>query len=105
MKTVAVLTDFGSPDPTYSLNIICEELLGMLVRAGYKPVGIVEEPFQPERIWKDVELRRIPTVRKSNNIEFYDGWEKSASAIRHALDVVLEGIDVVITHDLIYQCA
>lgn len=105
MKTVAVLTDFGSPDPTYSLNIICEELLGMLIRAGYKPIGIVEEPFQPERVWKEVELRRIPTVRKSNNIEFYDGWEKSASAIRHALDVVLEGIDVVITHDLIYQCA
>jgi len=105
VKTVAILTDFGDPDPTYSLNIICEELLGMLVRAGYKPVGIVEEPFQPQRIWKEVELRRIPTVRKSNHIDFYDGWEKSASAIRHALDVVLEGIDVVITHDLIYQCA
>lgn len=105
MKKVAVLTDFGSPDPTYSLNIIAEEQLAMLTRAGYTPVGIVEQCFKPERAWCDCELRTIPAVRKSNSVEFHDGWEQSVAYIRAALDIALADIHVVITHDLIYQCA
>jgi len=105
MKRIGILTDFASPDPTYSLTIVAEEQLGMLLRAGYEPVAIVEEGFSPERVWCDVELRHIPSVRKSNKIEFYEGWEDNVTKLRESFNAALNGLDVVITHDLIYQAA
>jgi len=105
LKTVAILTDFGFPDPTYSLNIIAEEQLGMLHRAGYEPVGIVDAGFEPERNWNYAGLRFLPHVRKSNEVEFYDGWEESVATLRVAFEEVLDGVDVVITHDLVYQAS
>jgi len=105
MKTVSLLTDFGAPDSTYSLNIIAEEQLGMLHRAGYEPRGVVDEGFQPRRNWQHSDLRYLPHVRKSNDVEFYDGWEESVATLRTSFEEVLDGVDVVITHDLIYQAS
>jgi glycosyltransferase involved in cell wall biosynthesis len=105
VKKVAILTDFGSPDPSYSLNIIAEEQLGMLHRAGYQPVGIVEEGFKPERNWNLAELRTIPRVDKDNVINLRDGWQTDVNRIRKVLDDVLRDVHVVLTHDMIYQCA
>lgn len=105
MKRVAVLTDFYAADPTYSLNIIAEAQLRMLKRAGYDPVGIAQVDFRPERIWNDVELRGIPQSPKSNSVKFHEGWEENVQEIRDSLDRLLADIDVVITHDMIYQAA
>jgi glycosyltransferase involved in cell wall biosynthesis len=104
MKKIAVFTDFPSADSSYSLNIVAEEQLGMLAAAGYKPVGIVEEGFQPERNWQHAELRFLPQVEKSNNLRWPDDWEARVQAIQDRLnDGILDDVDVVITHDLIYQ--
>ncbi len=105
MKTVAILTDFGSPDPAYSLNIIAEEQLGMLHRAGYAPIGIVEEGFRPERNWELAELRTIPRVDKDNVVKFRDKWEDDVERLHNALTDTLSDVDVILTHDLIYQSA
>ena len=105
MNTVSLLTDFGFPDSTYSLNIIAEEQLGMLHRAGYEPRGVVDEGFEPQRNWTHAELRYLPHVTKSNNVEFYDGWEESVATLRTMFEEVLEGVNVVITHDLVYQAS
>jgi len=105
MKRVCILTDFYDCDPTYSLNIIAEEQIGMLLRAGYSPIGIVQTDFKPQRIWNDIELRRIPQSKKHNHVQFDEGWQNVVEDLKAALDDILTGIDVVITHDLIYQCA
>lgn len=105
MKQVALLTDFYYLGHHYSLNVIAEMQLGMLMRAGYAPIGIVEETCEPVRNWAKVEIRRLPKMRRSNDVEFYDGWEGVCQEQYEALNEVLDGVDVVITHDLIYQCA
>jgi len=104
-RKIALLTDFYTADPTYSLNIVAENQISMLLKAGYAPVGIVEESFKPERVWCDIELRRIPPTPKHNHIQFDPGWQDNVEKLKAALDENLADIDVVITHDLIYQCA
>ena len=106
MKTVAILSDFYDADPTYSLNIIIEEQLAMLHQAGYAPIAIAEDIFKPVRAWKLAEMRAIPSgIKRGNNVRFHDGWEDGVAKIRLALDTALDGVDVVITHDMIYQAA
>lgn len=103
MKRVAIFTDFGSPDPKYSLDSVAEEQLGMLKRAGYDPIGIVDEGFQPARNWELAELRFLPPIDKSNHLNFQGDWMGKVNTILSQLPRVLEGVDVVISHDLIYQ--
>jgi glycosyltransferase involved in cell wall biosynthesis len=105
MRKVCILTDFYDCDPTYSLNIICEEQISMLKNAGYAPVGVVQEDFKPQRVWNDIELRHIPPTPKHNHVQFDEGWQKNVEDLKAALDQHLDDIDVVLTHDLIYQCA
>ncbi|NIV35936.1 MAG: hypothetical protein GWN58_42745, partial [Anaerolineae bacterium] len=106
MKTVTLLTDFYEADSTYSLNIIAESQLNMLLANGYQPVAVVDESFKPQRVWCDVELRHIPTPKeRKNHIEFYDGLDDDIVKTKRALDEALVDADVIITHDLIYQCA
>ncbi len=106
MKRVALLTDFYEADTTYSLNIIIEEQLNMLLDHGYAPVAVVEDIFEPVRVWKRVELRHIPHgIPRGNDVDFYDGWQDSVARFREALDTCLEGVEVVISHDLIYQAS
>lgn len=108
MKRVCVLTDFYSADSTYSLNIVAEGQLGMLVRAGYNPIAVVDTAFKPERIWghEAVELRHIPAPKeRHNDVKFYRSFWDDVAAIREALDDVLADVGVVLTHDLIYQAA
>jgi glycosyltransferase involved in cell wall biosynthesis len=106
MKRVAVFTDFYEADTTYSLNIIIEEQLNMLLDHGYEPIAIAEDIFQPVRVWERVEMRHIPHgVPRGNSLDFYEGWEGSVAKFRAALDTCLDGVEVVISHDLIYQAS
>jgi len=106
MKKVAILSDFYSADPTYSLNIVIEEQLSVLARSGYNPIAIAEDIFEPVRAWKLAEMRAIPSgIKRGNSITFHDGWEEDVAKIRVSLDTALDGVDVVITHDMIYQAA
>ncbi len=103
-KKIAFLTDAYEMDPSYSIAIIIREMLAMAIKAGYKPVLIVEDIFKPTGIFKHVEIRHIPSgVPRDNHIEFYDGWEDSVQKFKTAYDEILKDIDVIITHDLIYQ--
>ena len=56
-KRVCILSDFFDADPSYSLNIVIEEMIGMLARNGYSPVCIAEDIFEPVRNWKLAEMR------------------------------------------------
>lgn len=105
-KTCCILTDFYEADSTYSLNIVAETQIRSLLDAGYPTVGIVDKSFKPERVWNDIELRHLPSPKeRKNHIEFYAGIEDDVKETYRALCKVLEDVDVIITHDLIYQCA
>ena len=58
------------------------------------------------RNWTLAEMRHLPSgIPRGNDVKFHDGWEDDVARIRAALDVALEGVDVVLTHDLIYQAS
>ena len=119
MKRVGLLTDAYHADPSYSINIVAEDQLLMLVNSGYKPIAIAEDIFEPARAWKLAEMRSIPSgIPRGNEIHFHEAneiqvrgaphphnWSEDVQRIKAALDIALEGVDVVITHDLIYQSA
>ena len=105
-KRVCILTDFYEADSTYSLNIIAEAQINMALDAGYPVVGIVTEGFKSARAWDKIELRYIPSPKeRKNHVEFYPTIGDDVKATKAALDEVLADVDVILTHDLIYQCA
>lgn len=107
MKRVCILTSFTGCDDAYSLIGVVQNQIRMLVSGGYKPVVIVKEGFRPEQTFAlpQVELRFIPVVSASNYInEAVDASFKSdVERLKVSLLENLKDIDVVLTHDLIYQ--
>ena len=107
MKKVCILTTFTGFDQSYSLCRIVDTQIRMLVGSGYEPVVIVKQGFRPEEMFalKEVTLRYIPPFPASNFINeavdetFKDDVEK----LKLALIENLKDVDVVFTHDLIYQ--
>jgi len=79
----------------------------MFVRHGYKPVAIVCEGFKPDGPFglEGVELRFIPNFRRSNRAELDDSWDEDIAALEDALARNLEGIEVCLSHDVVYQNA
>ena len=79
----------------------------MLVDHGYKPVVIVGQYFEPVLDYADpnVILKRIPDVPVYNEVKMDSTFDQNVMALEKALDIALEGIDVVLTHDIIYQPA
>ncbi len=107
MKRVCIATTFTGHDPAYSLCNVAADQIRMLLYGGYKPVVIVKEGFRIEDIYAhpDVTVRYIPIVPASNYIgEAVDATFKAdVEKLRLALIEDLKDIDVVFTHDLIYQ--
>jgi len=106
-KRVAIFTNFSSYSEAYSLNRVVQNQIRMLVDHQYKPVVIVGLNFQPVQDYAlpEVELKRIPDVPVSNNVEMDSTFDQDVTALEKALASALEGVDVVLTHDIIYQPA
>jgi len=106
-KRVAILTTFSSSDEAYSLNRVVKDQITMLTSRGYKPRVIVTEGFEPDGVYKnpDVAIFYLPAVSSSNDGVLPENWEEQANKYADALEVALEDIDVVLTHDLISQPA
>lgn len=106
---VAILTTFRADDPAYSLCNVANDQLKMLVGAGYKPVVLVTENFQAGRMFKNenVELRYLPDQERSNSIDSdqlkKDSFLSDIKALEQSLATQLRDVDIVITHDVIYQ--
>jgi len=106
-KRVAILTTFSSYSEAYSLNRVVQNQIRMLVDNGYKPVVIVGEHFKPVQDYLDsnIEIRRIPDVPVFNEVKMDPTFDQDVTAIERELSKCLKGIDVVLTHDVIYQPA
>lgn len=106
-KRVAIFTNFSSFSEGYSLNRVVMNQIRMLLDHGYEPTVIVGDNFHPVQDYADprVIIKRIPDVPVSNEVKMDSTFDQDVGALEKALAVALEGINVVLTHDIIYQPA
>jgi glycosyltransferase involved in cell wall biosynthesis len=107
MKSVAILTTFSSYSEAYSLNRVVMNQIRMLVDNGYKPVVIVGTHFIPVQDYADsrVVIKRIADVPVFNEVKQDASFDQDVQALDRDISTALDGIDVVLTHDVIYQPA
>lgn len=107
MRT-AVLTTFYAWDKAYSLTSVVENQLIALVKYGYNPVLFVHDNFKDEdKLPKGIEIRKvIPRFLLkdySNNKTVEPDFWNQVETIKKVLEEHLKNIDVVLTHDWIFQ--
>jgi len=106
-KSVAIYTNFASFSEAYSLTRVVMNQIKMLIDHGYEPVVIVGDNFKPVQDFADkrVIIKHIPDVPVYNEVKMDTTFDQDVLAIEKALASALEGIDIVLTHDIIYQPA
>jgi len=108
-KRVAIFTTFDSFSPAYSLCRIANDQIKMLVRNGYHPTVIVQEGFKTENAGAfalpEVTIKHIPNVACHNEVKKDESFDQDVDNIARALEEILKDIDVVLSHDVIYQNA
>jgi len=107
MKKVAILTNFSGYYRAYSLNIVAEKQVKMLVENGYQPKVIVMEGFKPEGAYslEGVEMCYTPRIKCFNEWKKDEDFDKDVVEIRASLEQHLKDVDIVISHDLFFQAA
>tara|TARA_R100000789_G_C3018819_1_gene153074 strand:+ start:1594 stop:2850 length:1257 start_codon:yes stop_codon:yes gene_type:complete len=105
---ILILTTFYDFSPAYSLCSVVKEQLEMLLRNGYKPVLAVHDNFtDDDKIPKGVEIRKVvprfQLVDYSSNQPVESGFQDQVKKIKESLEEHLKDIDVVFTHDWIFQ--
>lgn len=109
MKKIAILTSFSDIQKAYSLNIIVQYQLKMLILNGYEPILVVHDGFKPEGIYDHplIKLEFIPNVPAHNEIRKDETFDKDVEALEKRFKQIFEenNVDVAITHDFIYQNA
>lgn len=106
-KRVCIFTTFSEISEAYSLNRVVQDQLKMLLDHGYTPSVIVAESFTPQGIYADprVTLKYIPNVPVHNEVKKDESFDDDVKQLEVALESALKDIDVVLTHDVIYQNA
>lgn len=110
MKKVAILTQFHGYLESYSLCQVCLTQLKMLSKFGYNARFIFRGGDQAEwRRWTN-DVQEIPDYILDNDGSVKGMSERAGKSPEQlvmdtlaALEKVLVGVDVVITHDLIFQ--
>lgn len=107
MKRVAIFTTFSDIQKAYSLNIIVQYQIKQLLINGYEPTVIVHQTFEPEGVYAhpNVKIETIPNVACHNEVKKDETFEQDVLEIENRLEEILKDIDVVLTHDIVYQNA
>lgn len=107
MKRIAIFTSFSDFQKAYSLNIIVQYQIKMLLLNGYQPVVIVHDTFTPQGIYAHpgVVIEKIPNVPCHNEVKKDETFDQDVESIASRLREILKNVDVVLTHDIIYQNA
>lgn len=106
-KKVVILTSFSDFQKAYSLNIIVQTQIKMLLLNDYEPTVIVHDTFEPEGIYAHphVKIEKIPNVPCHNEVKKDETFDEDVKAIEGRLREILKDKDIVLTHDVIYQPA
>ena len=107
MKKICIFTTFSDIQKAYSLNIIVQYQLKMLLLNGYQPTVIVQDSFKPEGFYAHplVKIEKIPNVPCHNEVKKDETFDEDVLKIAKRLEEILQDFDVCITHDIIYQNA
>lgn len=107
MKKVSILTSFSDLQKAYSLNIIVQYQIKMLLLNGYEPTVIVHESFKPEGIYAHarVKIEKIPNMPVHNEVKKDETFDQDVEVLANRLREILKDQDIVLTHDIIYQNA
>ena len=108
MKKICIQTNFTENDPAYSLCNVVSDQVKMLVMHGYKPVVIVADGFTRTGVFEDeehIELKYIPRVACHNEIRKDESFDSDVDALTIAFEEALKDVDVILSHDLIYQAS
>ena len=105
---IGILTTFYCWSRAYSLTSVVENQLIALVKHGYKPVLFVHDNFEDDdEIPQGVEIRKViprfNLVDYSTNKPLEKGFYEQVETTKKALEEHLADIDVVLTHDWIFQ--
>jgi glycosyltransferase involved in cell wall biosynthesis len=102
-KRVCIATNFTSADAAYSLNRVTQDQIKMLVENDYAPVVLVNEGFKAVEWYEKAELRYLPNVAAHNEVTKDTTFDDDVEKVYLSLKEHLKDIDIVITHDWIYQ--
>jgi glycosyltransferase involved in cell wall biosynthesis len=102
-RKIYILTNFGQYLKSYSPIIVVSSQVNMFKRAGYEPVLIATESWNPpeESIFAGVETKRIPNV-VIDGTTVDQAFEDDVDMLYDHLDKIIEDESVVFTHDLIF---
>ncbi len=105
---IVIATTFYNYDRAYSLVSVVSEQLKMLLEGGYQPVLLVHDNFTDDKeIPEGVEIRKVvprfQLVDYSSNQPVESGFQDQVKIVKEALEKNLQDIDVVFTHDWIFQ--
>jgi len=104
MKNVVILTNFSSYLKSYSPIIVVTEQLRMLQRAGYEPVLLVSEGWEPpaDTYISTVKTEFLPSVPVSNEAKVDATFEPDVDKLYEAMKKLIPDHSHVLTHDLIF---
>ena len=105
-KRILIQTNFTENDPAYSLCNVVSDQIKMLIMHGYIANVTVADGFERTGIFEDeehVKLRYIPRVACHNEVRKDESFDQDVDALTEAFDDACKDIDVVLSHDLIYQ--
>ena len=104
MKKVAILTDFVSHDPAYSLCGVVANQVKMLVANDYEPRLLVRKGFSADGAYGGADIRElVPGEIGNNQVNITTKSDHEIASLKTQMATRLSGFDVVLTHDLIYQ--
>jgi glycosyltransferase involved in cell wall biosynthesis len=109
-KRIAIITNFFNADEAYSLNRVVTNQIKMLVKNDYPVTVVAVEGFKNHI--KDtpyehplVTIAELPSVPVYNDLRIDDSFEDDINKLKEAFKKALKGINVSLTHDIVYQPA
>lgn len=102
-RKIYLLTNFAGYLKSYSPIIVVSQQIQMFKRAGYEPVLITSEGWNPpeESIFSTVETKRLSSVN-IDGTTVDQAFEDDVDLLFDELSEILEDKSIVFTHDLIF---
>lgn len=103
-KQIYILTNFSTYLKSYSPIIVVGAQLQMLKRAGYNPVLIAADGWEPpeDSIFASVETKKLSQVAYQDPPVINEMFHEDVALIAEQLNDIIEDDSVVLTHDLIF---
>lgn len=105
-KKIVLFTTFSSADAAYSLNRVVQDQIKMFLHNGYEDIRvIVAEGFEPTEMYSEVKLVYVPNVPVYNEVKKDESFSEDVDMILDVLEKEIADVDVVLSHDVVYQPA